>query len=121
MDSKEMIDRQIAAFPDWRGEILRSLREVINSADPDIKEEWKWSTAVWTKSGLICAISAFKNHVKINFFQGAHLRDMHGLINAGFDSKDHRAIDFYEGELVDESKVRDLVQEAINFNQQARK
>jgi hypothetical protein len=116
MSPSEKIDQMIAMFPDWRGDVLKILRKTINSTDSEIKEEWKWATAVWTKNGLVCATSAFKNHVKINFFKGASLQDPNKLINAGHDSKDHRAIDFYEGDKIDEEGIRELVREAIALN-----
>ncbi len=116
MNLSELIDNQIQATSDWRGEILKKLREIIHSADSEIQEDWKWSTAVFVKNGLVCAISAFKNHVKINFFKGAKLKDSHNLINAGLESKDHRSIDFHEGDVIREQELTDLIVEAIKLN-----
>src|SRR5689334_13039606 len=117
MDASQLIDNQISSFDDWRGKLLSQFRQIINAADPEIKEEWKWNTAVWTHHGLVCAIAGFKNHVKINFFRGSELQDTHGLFNAGLDAKTMRSIDFYEGDKVDEAKLTDLVCEAITNNQ----
>lgn len=116
MTPSKLIDKQIADFPDWRGEMLAALRKIIHDADPDIKEEWKWGTAVFTHTKMVCAISAFKEHVKINFFKGAQLTDKHKLINNGFDSKQHRSIDFFEGDKIDEEKLKDLIREAVAYN-----
>ena len=86
LTASELIDACIAGYNDWRGEMLSQLRTLIGEADPDLTEEWKWNTPVWTHNGMVCAISAFKDHVKINFFQGAQLPDPHKLLNAGMDS-----------------------------------
>ncbi|HMB91616.1 MAG TPA: DUF1801 domain-containing protein [Rhodothermales bacterium] len=87
MTASQQIDQQIARLDDWRGDMLAKLRNVINDADPDLTEAWKWNTAVWTHHGNVCAIGAFKNHVKVNFFNGADLEDPEGLFNAGLDPK----------------------------------
>jgi len=112
----EQIDRQIAEAPGWQGERLAGLRQLIHEADPEITEEWKWSTAVFSHGGMVCALGAFKDHVKINFFKGAALKDKHGLLNAGLESKATRAIDFSEPDVVDERKLMDLVREAVQLN-----
>ncbi len=116
MTPSKQIDKQIADFPDWRGKMLSDLRKLIHDADPDIKEEWKWGTAVFTHTKMVCAISAFKNHVKINFFQGAALKDPNKLFNAGLDAKAMRSIDFYEGDKIDEEELKDLIREAVALN-----
>jgi hypothetical protein len=112
----QQIKKYIADLNDWRGKKLASLRKLILSADSEIKEEWKWDVPVFTKNGMVCAISAFKDHVKINFFKGAKLSDPHKLLNNGFTSKQHRAIDFSEDTEIDEGKLRDLVKEAVGLN-----
>ncbi len=116
MTPAEKIDQKIASFPDWRGGMLAKLRKLVNEADPELKEDWKWDTAVWGKNSMVCAIGAFKNHVKLNLFKGWQLKDEHKLINSGFDSKGHRAIDFYEGGVINETAIKDLVQEAVELN-----
>src|SRR6266568_2681061 len=87
--------------------------ELIHEADPDITEEWKWETAVWSHQGLICALGAFKTTVKMNFFQGAFLEDPHNLFNAGLDAKKTRAIDFHNGDIIGESALKDLIRAAV--------
>ncbi len=116
MNPSELIDKQIADLADWRGQLLVKLRKLILAADPGITEEWKWDTAVWTHKGLICAVGAFKDHLKMNFFQGATLPDPHKLFNAGLDAKKTRAIDFYENDTVNESALTDLIRAALTHN-----
>jgi len=116
MQASELIDKQIADHPDWRGQFMARLRKLIHEADPDMDEEWKWSTAVFTHNGMVCAVSAFKDHVKINFFKGSSLPDPHKLINAGLDAKAHRSIDFYDGDQIRESELKELIRSAVNLN-----
>jgi len=116
MNPSERIDQQIAELADWRSQTFARLRKLILEADPDITEEWKWDTAVWSHRGLVCAVGAFKETVKMNFFQGAFLEDPHKLFNAGLDAKKTRAIDFREGEAVDESALKDLIRTAVAHN-----
>jgi hypothetical protein len=116
MNPSERIDKQIAELADWRGQMVARLRKLILEADPDITEEWKWDTAVWSHKGLVCAVGAFKETVKMNFFQGAFLEDQHKLFNAGLDAKKTRAIDFHEGDTVDESALKDLIRTAVAHN-----
>jgi hypothetical protein len=116
MNPSERIDQQIAELADWRGQLVIRLRKLILEADPDITEEWKWETAVWSHRGLVCAVSAFKETVKMNFFQGAFLEDPQKLFNAGLDAKKTRAIDFREGDAVDESALKELVRTAVAHN-----
>lgn len=116
MNPSERIDKQIAEFADWRGQLLTQLRELIHEVDPDITEEWKWETAVWSHNGLVCAVGSFKKALKMNFFQGASLDDPHKLFNAGLDAKKTRAIDFHEGDTVDESALKELIRAAVAQN-----
>lgn len=111
-----LIDKQIADLKDWRGALLTELRSVINKSDPGLTEEWKWDTAVWTHKGNVCALAAFKNGVKINFFKGASLPDPKHLFNAGLEAKASRAIDLAEGGSIDKSALRDLVRAAVAAN-----
>jgi hypothetical protein len=121
MNPTERIDKQIAELTDWRGPMFVQLRKLIHEADPNIVEEWKWNTAVWSHQGLVCALVAFKKAVKMNFFQGAALVDPHSLFNAGLDAKATRAIDFYEGDTIDESALKDLIRSAVTYNMQGKK
>jgi hypothetical protein len=121
MKPSEQIDEQIADLADWRGVLFARLRDLIRASDPDITEEWKWSTAVWAHHGMVCAVGAFKDHLKINFFKGASLSDPHALFNAGLTAKATRAIDFYEGDPVDEPALKELVRAAVAYNSSSRK
>jgi hypothetical protein len=116
MTPSEQIDQQIAEAAGWRGETLTRLRQLIHEADPAIQEEWKWNTAVFSQGGNVCAIAPFKEHVKINFFKGAALKDQHRLINAGLDAETTRAIDIFEGDVLHEREFVHLVREAAALN-----
>jgi len=112
----QLITNQIAELTDWRGQMLARLRKLILEAAPDIIEEWKWGTAVWSHQGNVVAIGAFKDHIKLNFFQGASLKDPHGLFNAGLDAKATRAIDLQEGDKINEAALKELVHAAVAYN-----
>jgi hypothetical protein len=116
MNPSELIDKQIADLPDWRGKLIARLRKIILKAHPDIAEDWKWDTAVWTHKGNVCAAGAFKDHVKLNFFKGASLKDPKKLFNAGLDAKASRSIDFHTGDAVDEPALKELSREAAAYN-----
>ncbi len=117
----QLITNQIAELGDWRGRVLSRLRKVILGADPDLTEEWKWNTAVWTRVGLVCSAGAFKDHVKLNFFKGASLKDPKGMFNAGTDAKNSRAIDFSESDTIDALALEDLIRAAVAHNLSAGK
>ena len=112
----EQIDKQIADLDDWRGERMAALRKLINQADANLKEDWKWDTPVWTAKGNVLALGAFKDHLKINFFKGATLPDPKRLFNAGLDAKATRSIDLRENDPIDEQALRDLIRAAVNAN-----
>ncbi len=116
MTPSQFITNQIAGLPDWRGKLLARLREVVHEAAPDIVEEWKWETAVWSQKGNVVAAGVFKDHVKLNFFKGASLEDPYGLFNAGLEAKASRAIDLFEGDEIDESALKDLIRSAVAYN-----
>ena|SRR3989442_8570703 len=113
----QRITNQIAELGDWRGTMLGRLRKTILEAAADITEEWKWDTAVWTHKGLVCSAGAFKDHVKLNFFKGASLKDPKKLFNAGLDAKSTRAIDFGKGDKIDAAALKDLIRAAVAHNQ----
>src|SRR5262245_29016607 len=115
-NASQLITDLIAELGDWRGELLARLRAVILAAAPDLTEEWKWGTAVWTSNGLVCSAGAFKDHVKLNFFKGAALEDPKGLFNAGLDAKSTRAIDFAEGDEIDAPGLKALIRAAVAYN-----
>jgi hypothetical protein len=121
MEPAQLIDAQIAGLPDWRGQMFARLRRLINGADENLTEEWKWSTAAWASNGMVCAVGAFKDHIKLNLFKGASLPDPHGLFNSGLDAKTSRSIDFYEGDMIDEPALKDLIRAAVAFNRESRK
>jgi hypothetical protein len=121
VNASEQIDKQIAELDDWRGDLLTRLRTLISAADPELKEDWKWGTAVWTSGGNVCAAGAFKDHVKLNFFKGASLQDSQKLFNAGLDAKDSRSIDFAQGDIVEEAALKELVRSAVAYNRAQKK
>ena len=110
------IDNYIKELTDWRGKMIARLRKLILEADPNLTEEWKWDTPVWSHKGNVVAAGVFKDHVKLNFFKGASLNDPNDLFNAGLDAKATRAIDIAEGEQIDESALKDLVRAAVAHN-----
>lgn len=112
----ELITDQIAGLADWRGDLLTKIRALIMATAPDITEEWMWETAVWSQKGNVVSAAAFKDHIKLNFFQGASLGDPHKLFNAGLEAKATRAIDFFEGNKIQEAALKDLIHAAIAFN-----
>ena len=116
MNPSQLIDQQIAGLTDWRGKKLAKLRKTIHDADPEITEEWKWDTAVFSHSGLVLAVAAFKGNVKMNFFRGASLPDPHKLFNAGLDAKKTRAIDFHDGAEIYEPALKNLIRAAVAQN-----
>jgi hypothetical protein len=121
MNASERIDSYIKELGDWRGKMLVRLRKLIRDAAPQLVEEWKWSTPVWSHSGNVLAVGAFLDHVKVNMFNGASLNDPHGLFNAGLEAKTSRAMDIHQGDVIDEAAFKDLVRAAIALNQSKRK
>ena len=116
MDASEHITLRINELSDWRGKLLARLRKLILTADPDIAEEWKWETPVWSHKGNVVAFGAFQDHVKINFFKGASLPDPQGLFNAGLDAKATRAIDLHQGDPLNEPALEELIRAAVAYN-----
>jgi hypothetical protein len=112
-----MIDQRIAELGDWRGAMLARLRAVIHRAVPDVVEEWKWrGVPVWYRDGMICTGETYKTAVKMTFAKGAALDDPSGLFNASLDGNVRRAIDFHEGDDVDEAALGALLQAAVALN-----
>ena len=114
--SSRLIDARIRELGDWRGKTLGRLRALVKEADPEIVEEWKWNVPVWSHDGLICTGESYKNVVKMTFARGAALRDPKGLFNSSLEGKTRRAIDFHEGEKIDEEALRILVRAAVALN-----
>jgi hypothetical protein len=112
-----MIDERIRSLGDWRGKTLSRLRTLIKQADPDVVEEWKWrGVPVWSHDGLICTGETYKNVVKMTFSKGAALEDPSGLFNSSLEGNTRRAIDFHEGEKIDEKALKALVRAAVTLN-----
>ena len=113
----DLIDARIEDLGDWRGELLSRIRALIKEADPDVVEEWKWrGVPVWYHAGMICTGETYKSHVKMTFAKGASLKDPSGLFNAGLEGNVRRAIDFHEGDPIDEPALQDLVRAAVALN-----
>jgi hypothetical protein len=110
------ITSYIASLADWRGPLLARLRTLIHEADPQISEDWKWDTPVWSHGGNVVAIGAFKDHIKLNFFKGAALPDPYGLFNAGLEAKTSRAIDLHDGDAIDAAALTELIRAAVAAN-----
>jgi hypothetical protein len=116
VDPSKQITDYIFGLTDWRGQELARLRKLILEAEPGLTEEWKWSSPVWSHKGLVCSISAFKEHVGVNFFKGASLQDPRGLLNHGLDAKATRSIKLLKGDTLDEAAFKDLVRAAVAHN-----
>ena len=113
----QLIDARIKELGDWRGKILSRLRTLVKEVDPEVVEEWKWrGVPVWSHDGLICTGETYKNVVKMTFAQGAALKDPSGLFNSSLDGNTRRAIDFHEGEKIDEEALKTLVRAAVALN-----
>lgn len=121
MNPSDRVSNHIDSLGDWRGKVLKRLRKLIRTAGPDLVEEWKWNTPVWSQNGNVLAVGAFHDHVKINFFKGASLDDPQGLFNAGMDARATRAIDIYEGDRLNDAAFRKLVRAAIALNRRPAK
>jgi hypothetical protein len=121
--TKTRIDNKIAELGDWRGETLSKIRKLIHEADPEVVEEWKWAKAtspgvpVWEHDGIICTGETYKSVVKTTFAKGASLDDPAGLFNSSLEGNTRRAIDFREGEEIDEDAFKDLVRAAVALNE----
>jgi len=122
MNPSEQIDQLIAGLTDWRGRMLERIRKSILEADREIIEEWKWmGSPVWSREGILAVGNAHKGKVKLTFYEGASLRDPERLFNAGLDGNKWRAIDFFEGDAINERALQNLVRAAVDYNQVKRK
>jgi len=118
MNPSERIDRLIAELKDWRGKTFASVRKSILEADREIIEEWKWmGSPVWSRDGIIAVANAHKGKVKLTFDHGARLPDPDKLFNAGLEGNQRRAIDFFEGDKINERALKNLVRAAVDYNQ----
>jgi hypothetical protein len=113
----QLIDARIKELDDWRGKMLGRLRTLVKQADPDVAEEWKWrGVPVWSHDGLICTGETYKSVVKMTFAKGAALKDPSRLFNASLEGNTRRAIDFHEGDKIDEAALKTLVRAAVTLN-----
>ena len=122
ISASDQIDARIAELGDWRGETLARIRALVKEADPDVVEEWKWAKAtspgvpVWSHNGIICTGEVYKATVKTTFAKGASLDDPSGLFNSSLEGNTRRAIDFHEGNKIDEEALKALVRSAVALN-----
>jgi hypothetical protein len=117
MNPSERIDQLIAELTDWRGKTFASIRKSILEAEREIIEEWKWmGSPVWSHGGIIAVANAHKNKVKLTFSHGANLPDPDKLFNAGLEGNARRAIDFFEGDKINERALKNLVRAAVDYN-----
>jgi hypothetical protein len=118
----QLIDGRIKELGDWRGKMLSQLRTLIKEADPEVVEEWKWrGVPVWEHEGIICTGETYKNVVKMTFAKGAALEDPSGLFNSSLDGNTRRAIDFHEGDKINEKALKALVRAAVTRNKSGAK
>lgn len=114
----QLIDERIQELGDWRGLMLSKVRTLIKQADPEIVEEWKWrGTPVWSHDGMVCTGETYKNAVKITFAKGASLEDSTHIFNSSLEGNTRRAIDFHEGNTIDEEAFQALILSAVALNQ----
>jgi hypothetical protein len=114
----QLIDERIKELGDWRGEMLGRLRALIKEADPEVVEEWKWrGVPVWYDAGMICTGETYKSIVKLTFAKGAALKDPSGLFNSSLEGNVRRAIDFHEGDKINEKALKTLIRAAVTLNE----
>jgi hypothetical protein len=122
LPASALIDARLKELGDWRGSMLSRLRALIRQADPEVIEEWKWVKAtspgvpVWSHNGMICTGEVYKDKVKMTFAKGASLSDPTGLFNSSLDGNARRAIDFHEGDKIDEAALKILIRAAVTLN-----
>ncbi len=114
--TSQMIDQHIRELGDWRGSVLKRMRELIHEADPQVVEEWKWNVPVWSHDGIVCTGETYKSHVKLTFAKGAKVKDPEGLFNSSLDGNTRRAIDFREGDEIDADAFKKLIRAAVEVN-----
>ena len=115
--ASQLIDARIKQLGDWRGKMLGRLRALVKEADPDVVEEWKWrGVPVWSHDGIICTGETYNSVVKMTFAKGAALKDPSGLFNSSLEGNTRRAIDFHEGEKIDEEALKALIRAAVTLN-----
>ena len=116
-NASALIDERIKELGDWRGKTLATVRRIIKEADPEVLEEWKWrGLPVWSHNGIICTGESYKSVIKMTFAKGASLKDPAGLFNSSLTGKTRRAIDFHEGDEIDEKALKELIRAAVKLN-----
>ena len=116
LSASQLISAKLAELGDWRGQALSRIRQLIHEAVPDVLEEWKWSTPVWSHHGILCTGESYKKAVKLTFAKGASLPDPTRLFNASLEGNVRRAIDIPEGVQINESAFKDLIRAAAARN-----
>jgi hypothetical protein len=125
--ASQTIDQRIGELADWRGSVLKRMRDLIHEADPEVVEEWKWQkasspgTPVWSHNGGICTGESYKQVVKLTFFQGASLNDPARLFNSSLEGNTRRAIDIHQDDAIEEAAFKELIRAAVAFNVAKRK
>ncbi len=115
-----LIDERIRDLADWRGKTLAQVRQIIHDADPEVVEEWKWETPVWSHAGIVCTGEAYKSAVKLTFARGASLEDPAGLFASSLEGRVRRAVDIREGEKLNAAALKKLVRAAVALNLEAK-
>ena len=117
MNPSELIDKEIADHPDWRGQTMAEVRRVIRGTVPDVTEEWKWmGTPTWSHNGILCICNPFKDMVKVTFLNGAQLEDVDGVFNAELNGNKWRAIKLFQGDKVNARGLKKLLLAAVALN-----
>jgi hypothetical protein len=119
--ASDLISERIAELDDWRGDMLSRIRSLIQKADPDVVEEWKWMNPVWSHDGIICTGESYKSHVKMTFAKGAALKDPARLFNSSLGGGTRRAIDFKAGEKINAPALKALIRAAVQLNASGKK
>jgi hypothetical protein len=117
MESSQKITEYIQKNPNWKGKIIHKVRELILQTEPNIQEEWKWNSPVWSLNGMVCSIGAFKKHVSLTFFKGADLEKQTDLFNSHTDSKNTRSIIWNEDEDIKTEELKNLIKLAVGQNE----
>ena len=120
-NASHLISKRIAELGGWRGEALARVRKLIHEAVPDVVEEWKWDVPVWSHDGIICTGESYKKAVKLTFAKGASVADPSGLFNSSLEGGTRRAIDFREGDKIDEKPFKALIREVVKVNAASKK
>jgi hypothetical protein len=115
-NASELISKRVTELGDWRGKTLGRIRKLIKEADPDVVEEWKWQVPVWSHAGILCTGETYKSAVKMTFAKGASLKDPSNLFNSSLEGNTRRAIDFHEGDKIDEKALKALIRAAVALN-----